>query len=415
MGYRDLEIYLNSLNATNRQLMAWDEMQRRDKELEQQQTLKQVQAATELFRAAKNPDTRIAVGVNIVAPAVRKLFPDMPQDQFDLVSKAFANPDNKSVGKYMDYVRTGLEDMNKGLIKPEELWSNVGLRHAELAETEMSPEQFKAVGDARDETKRQIGLYAARPTRNLGFNEYGSYALLEQTPGQLPTRQASKEEQAFGLMAMGQGDDAAKLLNPQLEKEKDTATADLRRFELVTGTDPATRGTPQYLQDYMKFMRESKQNVTIHSTPPRDLEKESQNREEFVLKIGREARVKAAQETKLKFGKTAIEIDADGNIISSNADQKAIDYYQSRFEKHNSMMTNQAVKRGALSKNYEVPKPVEPPERKVANTSQKQVLEQAKDAVKKGAPAQEVAKRLQQFGYTQQQLTSDPYFKGWLY
>lgn len=229
-------------------------LKRKDAELEQQQTLKQVQSAVEVWKNAKNPDTKAAIASNILVPSMRKLYPDMPQDQFDLVSKAFANPDNKSVAKYMDYVKTGLEDMNKGLIKPEELWSNVGLRHAELAETEMSPEQWKVVNDNRDEVKRQVGLSLLKPQADGTVN---------------------RESQASGYSLLGQNDEVSKLYQPKTPslKQYDMGNKTVYMTEEEALANRGRLGGPRYKPDAPKGS--SSTRTTSRTTEPSDKSEET--------------------------------------------------------------------------------------------------------------------------------------------
>ena len=410
MNYKDYAIFQNTMNQAAQLAGMLQHQKQADTAKSQQLAAQQINHAFDVIKMAKNPEAQQLLVQNSLVPALRygrKVgIVNMNDTEFDGTIKALSMPKNDFLKPLANKTQSLFADVQKNAIDGQTALSLFNQYLSETVPLDITAQEHERVKEIRSGYEQQLGTFLVNAKDKL-FSKYGAAAEM------LPKSEATPEDKFTGFTLLNNPTAAAKAITP--EKENDTATADLKRFELVTGTDPSTRGTPQYQQGYMAFMRENKQNVTIHNTNPGDPEKVAQNREEFVLKLGKEARTKAAQETRLKFGKNAIEIDTDGNIVSSNADQKVIDYYQNRVEKHNSMMTNSAVKRGALPKNYGVPQPAEKPQRKAANTNQKQVLEQAKDAVKKGAPAQEVAKRLTQYGYTQAQLTSDPYFKGWLF
>jgi hypothetical protein len=349
---------------------------------------------------AKNPEAQQLLVQNSLVPALqygRKVgIVNMNDTEFDGTIKALSMPKNDFLKPLANKTQSLFSDVQKNAIDGQTALSLFNQYLSETVPLDITAQEHERVKEIRSGYEQQLGTFLVNAKDKL-FSEYGAAAEM------LPKSEATPEDKFTGYTLLNNPTAAAKAITPEKDKfnPKQVIVGDQIQYMDESGNQIAGLGGNRY--------------KPTQPSSPNDPDKVSQNREEFVLKLGKEARIKAAQETRLKFGKNALEIDADGNIVSSNADQKAIDYYQNRFEKHNSMLTNKAVKRGALPKNYGVPEPAETPKRKVANTDQKQTLEQAKDAVKKGAPAQEVAKRLQQFGYTQGQLTSDPYFKGWLF
>jgi hypothetical protein len=77
---------------------------------------------------------------------------------------------------------------------------------------------------------------------------------------------------------------------------KDEATADIKKFEMLSGMDPAKRGTPEYRQKYLKYLNENKQ--AIHITTPR----QGPDPEDQELKREQKRNLIAERKLKMKYG-----------------------------------------------------------------------------------------------------------------